>query len=270
MTTYTKKQTQLGQLLSHKDLLIAWTTRIVKARYQQSVLGGLWAVLQPLAMALILTFIFDRILAIDTGDGTPYLVFNYAALVPWTLFEASVTSSVGSLVANMGLVSKIYFPREILPMAEVAARLVDFSIAYLLLIGFMLFYREPGEAVFTLSWLYIPVVLAVQICLILGIGFIGSALNVFYRDISHVIVLFLRLWFYATPIIYPVTRVPERFRAYYFMNPMAGIIESYRNVILRGEGLHEYFVFSAIFSISILVFGYWLFKKLEFQFADIV
>lgn len=269
MTTYTNRRTQIGQLIAHKDLLLAWTMRIVKARYQQSILGGLWAVLQPLAMALILTFVFTRFIQLDTGD-TPYIVFNYAALVPWTLFEAGISSSVVSLVANMGLVSKIYFPREILPMAEVAARLVDFAIAYLLLIGFKFFLSEPGTPVFTLSWILVPVILAVQICLILGIGFIGSALNVFYRDISHVIVLFLRLWFYATPIIYPVTRIPENFRAYYFLNPMAGIVESYRNVVLHGTGLHEYFGLSAIVSLVVFLFGYWLFKKLEFQFADIV
>lgn len=266
MTTYTNKQTQIGQLMAHKDLLRAWTTRIVKARYQQSVLGGLWAVLQPLAMALILTFVFTRFVQLDTGD-TPYIVFNYAALVPWTLFESAISSSVTSLVANMGLVSKIYFPREILPLAEVAARLVDFSIAYLLLIGFMVFYSMP---VFTLSWLYIPIILAIQLALIAGIGLIGAALNVFYRDVSHVIVLVLRLWFYATPIIYPVTRIPEDFQTYYFLNPMAGIIESYRNVILHGDGLHPYFGLSAAVSLIVLIFGYWLFKKLEFQFADIV
>lgn len=268
MTTYTNKRSHMGHLLAHKDLLVAWTMRIVKARYQQSVLGGLWAILQPLAMALILTVVFTRFIPMDTG-GTPYIVFNYAALVPWTLFETGVSGAVVSLVANMGLVSKIYFPREILPMAAVAARMVDFCIAYLLLIGFMFYFREPGTPVFTIYWLYIPLILVVQLSLILGIGFIGAALNVFYRDISHLVTLGLRLWFYATPIIYPVTKI-EGYERYYFLNPMAGIIESYRNVVLHATGLHPAFWLSAVISILVLFVGYFVFKKLEFQFADIV
>ncbi len=266
MTTYTSKRSHLGQLMAHKDLLISWTSRIVKARYQQSLLGGLWAIMQPLALALIFTVVFTFFVPMDTGS-TPYVVFSYAAMVPWLLFDTSISSSVVSLVANMGLVSKIYFPREILPIAEVLARLVDFGIAYILLILFMVYYQLD---VFTLSWLYLPIILFIQLCLIMGLGLIGSALNVFYRDISHMVVLILKLWMYATPIIYPVSNIPSEYVGYYFINPMAGIIESYRNVLLEGTGLHEYFGLSAVISVTVLVFGYWLFKKLEFQFADIV
>ncbi len=274
MTTYSSNKTQLGQLMAHKDLLISWTSRIVKARYQQSVLGGLWAVVQPLALALIFTAVFTLVIRMDTGE-IPYIVFSYTALVPWLLFEQSISSSVLSLVANMGLVSKIYFPREVLPIAEVGARLVDFVIAFVVLIGFMVFYGLP---VFTLSWIYLPIILITQLCLVLGIGFIGSALNVFFRDVSHVIVLILKIWMYATPIIYPVTLVQsqlqnfglERFYWLYFLNPMSAIIESYRNVILHNEGLNEFFWIAAIISVTVLMFGYWLFKRLEFRFADVV
>ena len=154
MTTYTSKRSHLGQLMAHKDLLISWTSRIVKARYQQSLLGGLWAIMQPLALALIFTVVFTFFVPMDTG-ATPYVVFSYAAMVPWLLFDTSISSSVVSLVANMGLVSKIYFPREILPIAEVLARLVDFGIAYILLILFMIYYQLD---VFTLSWLYLSLI----------------------------------------------------------------------------------------------------------------
>lgn len=274
MTTYSSNRTQLGHLMAHKDLLISWTSRIVKARYQQSVLGGLWAVVQPMALALIFTAVFTLVVRMDTGE-IPYIVFSYTALVPWLLFEQSISSSVLSLVANMGLVSKIYFPREVLPIAEVGARLVDFIIAFVVLIGFMVFYGLP---VFTLSWIYLPIILIVQLCLVLGIGFIGSALNVFFRDVSHVVVLILKIWMYATPIIYPVTLVEtqlqnfglEQFYWLYFLNPMSAIIESYRNVILHSEGLNEYFWVAAIISVTVLLFGYWLFKRLEFRFADVV
>ncbi|MEM9773168.1 MAG: ABC transporter permease [Chloroflexota bacterium] len=274
MTTYSSNRTQLGQLIAHKDLLISWTGRIVKARYQQSVLGGLWAVVQPLALALIFTAVFTFVVRMDTGE-IPYIIFSYSALVPWLLFEQSISSSVQSLVVNMGLVSKIYFPREILPMAEVAARLVDFLIAFVVLIGFMLYYGRP---IFTLNWIFLPVILIVQLSLVLGIGLIGSALNVFFRDVSHVVILILKVWMYATPIIYPVSLVEaqlasrgaENLLSLYFINPMAAIIESYRNVLLYDSGLNEYFGLAAIISFVVLAFGYWLFKRLEFNFADIV
>ena len=274
MTTYSSNRSQIGHLFAHKDLLVSWTGRIVKARYQQSVLGGLWAVVQPLALALIFTAVFTFVVRMDTGE-IPYIVFSYSALVPWLLFEQSISSSVQSLVVNMGLVSKIYFPREILPMAEVAARLVDFCIAFVVLIGFMFYY---GQSIFTFNWLFLPIILTVQLCLVLGIGLIGSALNVFFRDVSHVVVLVLKIWMYATPIIYPVTLVEQQLSSrgaenllgFYYLNPMSAIIESYRNILLYDQGLHSYFGLSAIVSIVVLAFGYWLFKRLEFNFADVV
>lgn len=274
MTTYSTDRTQIGQLIAQKDLLISWTGRIVKARYQQSVLGGLWAIVQPLALALIFTAVFTLVVRMDTGD-IPYIIFSYSALVPWLLFDQSISSSVISLVSNMGLVSKIYFPREILPLAEVCARLVDFMIAFVVLVGFMVFYGLP---VFTANWLLLPVILVVQLCLILGIGLIGSALNVFFRDVSHVIVLILKIWMYATPIIYPVSLIEERLVSrgsedmlwLYFLNPMSSVIESYRGVLLYDQGLNDYFWLASVISLVVLAFGYWLFKRLEFNFADVV
>ena len=252
--------------LDHRDLLLAWTSRIIRARYQQSVLGGLWAIVQPLSMVIIFAVIFTLFIPVDTGN-VPYMIFAYTAMVPWALFTGSLSEMVQSLVGNMNLVSKIYFPREILPIAALLARLLDAVIAFTLLIVMMIFYRMP---VLTLSWLFLPLILVIQVAFSLGLGFIGAALNVFYRDITHLVALGLQIWLYATPIIYPVTAVPEKYQTLYFLNPMAGIIESYRAVILRGEMPQSYLWLSAVIGGIILIFGYWIFKRLEFQFADVV
>lgn len=249
-----------------RDLLFAWSSRILKARYQQSILGGLWAILQPLATVLIFTVVFSFFLKVDTGN-IPYIVFSYTAMVPWLFFSSSITDMVESIVSNMNLVSKIYFPREILVVSALLARLVDFAIAYLLLIILMIIYQIPVNLV---MWLYLPIILISEIALSLGIGLIAAALNAFYRDIRHLFVLVLQLWLYATPIIYPVSFVPENLRPFYFLNPMAGIIEAYRSVMLNGTHPDPTFITSFAVSIVVLGIGYFLFKKLEIHFADII
>ena len=253
-------------LLAHRDLLVAWTLRTIRARYKQSVLGGLWAILQPTASTIIFSLVFTYFVPIDTG-GIPYIVFSYVAMVPWTLFTTSIADMVDSLVGNMNLVSKIYFPREILPLAALLARVLDFGIAVGLLILLMLYFRVPF---LTPALLYLPIILVVQMALALGLGLIGAALNVFYRDVKHLIVLGLQLWLYASPIIYPVAKVPEWLRPYYFINPMAGVIESYRAVLLAQQAPGNYLITSACIAIIVLVAGYYFFKKVEFQFADVV
>jgi lipopolysaccharide transport system permease protein len=253
-------------LYTYRDLLVAWTVRTVRARYQQSVLGGVWAVLQPAATVAIFTIIFTRFVPIDTG-GIPYVVFSYSAMVPWLLFSTSITDMVDSLVGNMNLISKIYFPREVLPLAALFARLLDFIIAESILIVLMIYYQMP---VFITGWLLLPFILLIQLVLALGIGFLGAALNVFYRDMRHLFVLVLQLWLYASPIIYPVTAVPERFQTLYFLNPMAGIIEAYRAVLLYEQMPGPYLGLSAIISLLILAIGYLFFKRVEPKFADVI
>lgn len=254
------------ELYKHRDLLVAWTMRIIRARYQQSVLGGFWAILQPLATVAIFSVIFSYFIPVDTG-AIPYPIFSYTAMVPWLLFSTSLADMVESVVTNMNIVGKIFFPREILVISALLARVLDFLIAYALLIVLMLVYGLP---VFQLTWLYLPVILIVQLSLALGLGLIGAALNVFYRDIRHLIALVIQLWFYATPIIYPVTVVPERFRPFYFLNPMAGVIEGYRSVMLNGTRPESSFTLSAIVAFAILLLGYWFFKRVEFKFADVI
>ncbi len=253
-------------LFAHRDLLLAWTLRTIRARYKQSIIGGLWAVLQPTASTAIFSLVFTYFVAIDTGN-IPYIVFSYVAMVPWTLFTTSITDMVDSLVANMNLVSKIYFPREILPISAMLARLLDYAIALALLIVLMIYYRI---AFLTPYLLYLPIILAVQIALALGLGFIGAALNVFYRDVKHLIMLGLQIWLYASPIIYPVAKVPVWLRPYYFLNPMAGVIEAYRAILLSQQAPGSYLMSAGAISFVVLVIGYYFFKQVEFQFADVV
>lgn len=262
--------TSLKNVYTYRDLLYAWTGRTIRARYQQSILGGLWAVLQPLAMVTILTVVFTRILTVDTG-GIPYPVFSYTAMVPWWLFNNSITDMTDSLVSNMNLIAKIFFPREVLVMAVMLARLLDFAIAFGLLFLVMLI---AGMPVFTPSWVYLPLILIIQLALALGIGLIGAALNVFVRDIKHIITLGLQVWFYATPIIYPATLVqaqlPEQWHFVYFLNPMAGVVIAYRAVLLNNTVPDSSLWLAGVTAFAILIIGYIFFKRVEHRFADVV
>jgi lipopolysaccharide transport system permease protein len=260
MTVYSQ------ELYRARDLLWSWTGRNIRARYQQSALGWLWAVFQPAAQVLIFTVIFTLFVPVDTGD-IPYPVFSYVALVPWTLLAASVTDMSQSLVANMNLVTKIYFPREILPIAAMLARLMDFGVAAGLLVILMIFYNVPF---YLPGILYLPFILLVQLLLVLGLGLASSAANVFFRDVQSLLTLLFQLWFYASPIIYPVSMVPENLRSLYYLNPMAGILESYRDVLLNQQAPGTYLYLSAFVSLVIFILGFWFFKRVEFQFADIV
>ena len=243
-----------------------WTSRTIKGRYQQSYVGWLWAVIQPIATVIIFTILFTYFVPIDTGD-TPYPVFSYVAVVPWTFLASSLTDMTNSLIGNMNLITKIYFPREALPLADMFARLLDFGVSATLLVLLIVYYQVPINPP---GWLSLPIILIIQMALISGLGFTTSALSVFSRDIQPLLTLGLQLWFYASPIIYPVSVVPERFRTLYFLNPMAGILEAYRDVLIRGVLPGEYLIISAIESLLILVIGYWFFKRVEPVFADII
>jgi lipopolysaccharide transport system permease protein len=252
-------------LYSSRDLLLAWTSRNIRARYQQSALGWIWAVLQPAAGAILFSIIFTVFVPIDTGE-TPYIIFSYVAMVPWTLLASSLADMSGSIVVNMSLVTKIYFPREVLPIAAMFARLMDFGVAAALLLGFFVFYRIPLSA----AILFLPVILAIQLLLIIGLGLATAAANVFYRDVQSLLTLVIQLWFYASPIIYPVTMVPEQIRPFYFLNPMAGILVAYRDVLLNGVFPGTYLIPSAAVAIILFLGGILFFKRVEFLFADIV
>ena len=254
------------ELLRYRELLISWTLRDIKVRYKQSVLGIAWAILQPFSMMVIFTVIFSFFVKIPT-DGVPYPIFAYTALLPWTFFANSLSFAVPSLVNNMNLVTKIYFPREIFPLAAIIASFVDFSVASVIFVGMMVFYRIP----LSLSLLLVPLIVLIQIILMVGVSLFASALNVFYRDVRFVIPLGVQLWMYATPIIYPLSLVPERLRPFYMLNPMVGIIDSYRKVILSGQWPDfNSLALAAGISLASFLGAYWYFKNAEMEFADVI
>jgi len=257
---------EMRNLITARDLLQAWTGRTVRARYQQSALGWLWAVIQPAAQVAVFTVIFTLFVPVDTGD-VPYVIFSYVAMVPWAFLSTSLTDMSNSLVENMSLVTKVYFPREVLPAAAMLARLMDLGVAAGLLIILMIFFRVP---LFPVGLLFLPLILAIQLMLVLGLGLALAALNVFFRDVRSLLTLGLQVWFYASPIIYPVSLVPTRLRPFYYLNPMAGILEAYRDVLLRAQLPGSYLILSALVSLAIFSIGYWFFRRVEFQFADII
>jgi lipopolysaccharide transport system permease protein len=253
-------------LVEARELLYTWTRRDFRVRYSQSILGAAWAVLQPLSLMLIYSLIFSVFIKVPT-DNIPYPVFAYTALLPWTFFSNSLSFAIPSLVTNMNLVSKIYFPREILPLSAILVSLVDFLIASIIFIVMLVVYRIQ------ISWtmLLVPLVLIIQLLLMFGVSLIASAINVFYRDVRFVIPLLLQVWMYLSPIIYPVTLVPERFRAIYFLNPMAVIIDTYRRTILYNLMPDwSYLGLAAIISVLLTIIAYLYFKRAEGQFADLI
>jgi homopolymeric O-antigen transport system permease protein len=256
----------LNSLYRSRELLWIWTLRDIKVRYKQSVLGAAWAVLQPLSLMLVFSLIFTYLIQVPS-DGIPYPVFSYTALLPWTFLSSSISLATPSLLQNMNLVTKIYFPREILPISAILASFLDFLIASLVFLGLILYYHIPIRITFIL----LPFLLIVQVLLTLGLVLFASAVEVFYRDVRFIVPLAIQLWMYATPVIYPVNLVPERFRFIYMLNPMAVLIESYRAIILKGIWPEWIYLWIAAgISGLFFVFGYYYFKKVDWQFADII
>jgi lipopolysaccharide transport system permease protein len=260
MLSYTK------ELYHYRNLLRMWSLREIKVRYKQSLLGAAWAILQPLALMLMFTAVFSVIARVPS-DGIPYPLFSYTALLPWTFFSTSISFAVPSLVNNMGLVTKIYFPREVLPLGAVIAAFVDFAVASSIFAALLVLYAVPLH--FTLLW--VPALVAIQVTLTLGVVFFASTFNVWYRDIRFVVPLGLQLWMYASPIIYPISLVPERWRVLYMLNPMAGLMDSYRRVILLGQPPQYACLLWAVFlSATLCIAGYVYFKRSEPEFADVI
>jgi lipopolysaccharide transport system permease protein len=258
-----------AQNLYHfRELIGMWAFREIRVRYKQSLLGAAWAVLQPLALMLMFTFVFSQIARIETDQ--PYPIFSYTAVLPWTLFATSISFGVNSLINNMNLVTKTYFPREVLPLGVIGAALFDFLIASSIFVLLMIYYEVPV----TIHFLWIPVLLIIQIFLMLGVILIGSALTVFYRDVRFIVPLGLQLWMYATPIIYPIKLVEEnmpQLRTVYALNPMVGIVESYRDVILEGvPPNYTDLGIAAVISVILFIVAYIIFKRLEVLFNDLI
>lgn len=253
-------------LWMHRELLWVWAAREVRVRYKQSFLGVGWAILQPLAFTLMFTVVFSYVVKVPT-DGIPYPIFSYTAMLPWTLLAASISFGVPSLVGNMNLVTKIYFPREVLPLAVIAAAIIDFLIASLIFVGMLFWYQMPLSP----TALLLPLLLAIQLALILGVVLFGAAALVFYRDIRFMVPLTLQLWLYASPVIYPASLIPEQWQWLYQLNPMVGLLEGYRAILLHGQWPAASSLLPAtVISLGLLLTGYWWFKRVEPSFADLI
>jgi lipopolysaccharide transport system permease protein len=255
----------LADLWRYRELLYFLTWRDIKIRYKQTVLGAAWAIIQPLATMVVFTVIFGRLVKIPSED-IPYPVFTYCALLPWSYFATALDKSSSSLVNNAQLLSKVYFPRLVIPLAGVAAGVVDFSFAFLVLIGIMLFYGIVPTA----TTLALPAFLLLAMATALGVSLWLSALNVQYRDIRYVIPFLIQFWMYATPIVYPSSLIPERWRVLYGLNPMAGVVEGFRWVLIGTDAPGPMLAASAAMVVLILVSGAFYFRRMEKTFADVV
>ncbi len=249
---------------SYKYLLAQLTQREIKARYKQSFIGYAWVILNPLSQLLVYSFVFSIVFHFPTNN-VPYIIFLYAALLPWTLFQSSITAATQSLVDNASLLKKVNFPREVIPYASVLSKIVDFLISALIFIGLSLTLRVHLSPTIIF---FIPI-FAAQLLLTTGISLILSAFNLFYRDIQYLTNLLLMLWMYMTPIVYPLSLVPERFVWLYKLNPMVGIIEGYRSAIFGYPFEPTIVYWAAGVSVIVFFFGFYIFKKNEHSFADI-
>lgn len=253
------------ELYEYRDMLRFLTLRSIKTRYSQSVIGIGWAVIQPLFSMLVFTVVFGR-LAKVSADGVPYALFSFAGLVPWTYFANALSDSTGSLISNAGMLNKVYFPRLILPLSAVAAKLVDFFIAFIVLVALMAVYGvAPTRAVIA-----IPLLLLIMVLAAAGAGMWLTALAIQYRDVSYAMNFFVQLLMYAAPVVYPASLVPAHFRLVYAINPMVGVIEGFRSALLGTRAFPWSMVgIGAATALFIVISGALYFRRKERIFADV-
>jgi len=248
------------------ELLVNLTKREIKGRYSQSLFGMAWAIAQPLATMAVFTLVFSRLAKMPSG-GVPYPVFAYAALVPWFFFSNSVASGTLSLITYRNIVTKTYFPREIVPLAQVCSRLVDFSAAAALYAILMVYYRvEFGR------WaLMAPIFFVMLLTFTVGLTLVTSAVNVFYRDVNPVVQIGLQLWLYLTPVAYPLAAVSAKFRPLFVLNPLTAIVEGFRSSLVFGRAPEWRLVgISGTMTMALLVASFALFKRMDKYFADVI
>ncbi len=257
---------RLAELWEFREVLYFIIWRDIKIRYKQTVLGLTWAVLQPAATVVIFSVVFGMLARIES-DGAPYPVFALAGLLPWNFFQSGLSQGANSLVGNANLLTKVYFPRALLPLANVATGLVDFSFALLVLLGLMAFYRVPPSA----KLLLLPLPLLLALVASLGAGLWLAALNVRYRDVRHTIPFLLQIWMYSTPIVYPASLLPAGLRNIFALNPMVSVVECFRWSILGTETLTAGMLLaSCTTALVLLVTGARYFRAMERTFADVI
>jgi lipopolysaccharide transport system permease protein len=257
---------KLHELWEYRELLYFLVWRDVKVRYKQTILGAAWAIIQPFFTMVVFSLFFGRLAGIPS-DGVPYPIFSFAALVPWTFFANGLNQSSNSLVSSAGLITKVYFPRLAVPIASIFSGIVDFGLAFFVLLGMMLYYG----VIPTINAFWIPLFFLLALTTSLGVGLWLSAMNVKFRDVRYTVPFFTQLWMFSTPIAYPSSLLSEPWRTIYGLNPMVGVVEGFRWALLGTDtapGL--IIVASSLMALAILVGGLFYFRRMEKTFADIV
>jgi homopolymeric O-antigen transport system permease protein len=255
----------IKDIWAYRELLFFLTWRDVKVRYKQTALGAAWAILQPLFMMVIFTIFFGRLAAVDSA-GIPYPLFALAGLVPWTFFSNAITASGNSLVGSANLITKVYFPRLIVPAAAMLAGLVDFLLAFLMLCFLMLYYRVH----LTAQILFLPVLVLLTALFSLGVGTWMSALNVKYRDVRFALPFLIQLWLFVSSVILPSRSIPQKWRWLVMLNPMSGIIEGYRSALFGLPFDWSAIGLASVLTIVVLFYAIYAFGRVERSFADII
>lgn len=256
----------LRELWEYRELLWFLTLRDIMVRYKQAALGIGWAVIQPVMMMVVFSLVFGTLAKLPS-DGVPYPLFTFAALLPWQLFAGGLQRSSTSLVANSNLITKVYFPRLIIPLSAVLGGLVDFGISLLVLLGLTVFYGLH----LTLAVLWLPALVLLAVCTALAVGFWSSALNVQYRDVQQAMPFLIQFWMYASPVAYSANLVPQgKWRFIYALNPMAGVIQGFRWALLGGTAPDAWMLVSVVVVVVLLVAGFAYFRRMEKTFADVV
>jgi lipopolysaccharide transport system permease protein len=257
---------KLGELWEYRELLYFLIWRDVKVRYKQSVLGAAWAIIQPFFTMVVFSLFFGKLAKVPS-DGIPYPIFSYTALVPWAFFANGLNQASNSLVGNSNLITKVYFPRLVMPIASVLGGIVDFVLAFIMLIG-MMFYYDMAP---TINVIWLPFFLMLSFVTSLGASLWLSALYVQFRDVRHIIPFLTQLWLFSTPIAYPSSLLPEPWRTLYGINPMAGVVEGFRWALLgTGKAPGAIVIVSSIMAIGLMLSGAFFFRRLEKTFADVV
>ncbi len=258
------KMVDFKELWRYKDLLYFLTLRGIKARYAQSILGVSWAIIQPLFTTLVFTLVFGGLAKVDS-DGMPYVLFSYLALWPWNYFSGTLTESANSLIQNANMITKVYFPRMVLPLSAMLSKLLDFTIAFVVVIGMLIYFGQiPGWGV-----LFTPMLIVQLLMCSLGIGMFLSALAVKYRDVKHALTFLVQLLLYAAPVVYSTSAVPIEYQKFYILNPMVGVIEGFRAAFLNRPMPWEWIWPGSIVAVVVFIFGMMYFRRMERVFADV-
>jgi homopolymeric O-antigen transport system permease protein len=259
------RQLGVGELWAHRELLYFFIWRDLKVRYKQTAFGAAWAVLQPVMLMLVFSATLGRVPNVGPA-GTPYPLFVFAGLVPWTLFASSLAGASNSLVSGEAIITKVYFPRLLLPFASVGSFVLDFCISLLALAVLMLYYGSAP----TLAILWLPALTVMAIVTALGVGTFLAAVNVRYRDVKYVVPFLVQLWMFASPVVYTSALIPDQWKAVFALNPMTGVVEGFRWALIGGPTPDALIVVSALASVAVLLLALAYFRRVERTFADVI